>query len=173
MRQTDQQIWKKQNSLNLFQVPIEFIFFKLEVMVTSCGVVGWAKNRSNAPKEGFFRLPSIVNTDETSQKLSRQRRDIWLSRINRKDLTPSQLAEKNSTLHVCGSHFILGRPAALFEPSNPDWAPSLNLGYKKLSVISSPESACERNARRKRRNENKTVQDEKRKGNKKNPSWNN
>ena len=135
-------------------------------MVTSCGVVGCAKNRSNAPKEGFFRLPSI-NTDETSQKLSRQRRDIWLSRINRKDLTPSQLAEKNSTLHVCGSHFILGRPAALFEPSNPDWAPSLNLGYKKLSVISSPESACERNARRKRRNENKTVQDEKHKGNKK------
>ena len=134
MRQTDQQIWKKQDSLNLFQVPIEFISFKLKVMVTSCGVVGCAKNRSNAPKEVLFRLPSI-NTDETSQKLSRQRRDIWLSRINRKDLTPSQLAEKNSTLHVCGSHFILGRPATLFEPSNPDWALSLNFGYKKLSAF--------------------------------------
>ena len=76
---------------------------------------------------------------------------------------PIQLAEKNSTLHICGSHFILGRLGALFEPSNPDWA----LGYKKLSVISSPESACERNVRRKRQNENKTVQDEKHKGNKK------
>ena len=97
-------------------------------MVTSCVSVGCAKNRINAPKEGVFRLPSIANTDETSQKLPRQRHDIWLSRINRKDLTPSQLAEKNSTLHVCGHHFILGRPAALFEPSNPDWAPSLNLG---------------------------------------------
>ena len=97
--------------------------------------------------------------------MSRQRRDIWLSRI--KDLTPSQLAETNSTLHVYGSHFIWGRPAALFEPSNRDWAPSLNLGYKELSVISSPESPCERNARRKRRNENKTVQGEKHKGNKK------
>ena len=30
-------------------------------MVISCGVVGCAKNRSNAPKEGFFRLPSLVN----------------------------------------------------------------------------------------------------------------
>ena len=89
-------------------------------MVTSCGVVGCAKNRSNALKEWFFRLPSIVNADETSQKLSRQRRYIWLSRINRKDLTPSQLTEKNSTLQVCGSRFILGRSAALFEPSNPD-----------------------------------------------------
>ena len=46
-------------------------------MVTSCEVVGCAKNRSNAPKEGFFRLPSIVNTDETSEKLSRQRRAIY------------------------------------------------------------------------------------------------
>ena len=99
--------------------------------------------------------------------MSRQRRDPWLSRINHKDLTPSQLAEKNSTLHLCGSHFILSRPAALFEPSNPDWPPSLNLGFKKLSVISSPVSTCEQNARRKRRNENKTVQDEKHKGNKK------
>ena len=64
-------------------------------------------------KKEVFLLPSIGNTDETSQKLSGQRRDIWLSRINRKDLTPSQLAEKNSTLHVCGSRFILGRPAAV------------------------------------------------------------
>ena len=99
--------------------------------------------------------------------MSRQRRDIWLSIINRKDLTPSQLAENNSTLHICGRDLILGRPAALFQPSNPDWAPSLNLGYKKLLVLSSPELACKQNARRKRRNGNKTIQDEKHKGNKK------
>ena len=61
----------------------------------------------------------------------------------------------------------MGRPAALFELSNLDWVPSLNLGYKKLSIISSPESACERNARRKRQNENKTVLNEKHRGNKK------
>ena len=72
-RQTNRSERIKINSLNLFQVPIEFIFFKLKVMVTSCGVLGCAKNPSNAPKEGFFHLPSIVNTDETSQKLSGQR----------------------------------------------------------------------------------------------------
>ena len=93
-------------------------------------------------KKGFFRLPSIVNIDEIS-KLSGQRRDIWLSRINRKDLTPSQLAEKNSTLHVCGSHFILSRPAALFEPSNPGWAPSLNLGYKIYQLLHSTMASGE------------------------------
>ena len=121
--QWDRQTNRSQNSLNLFQVPIAFIFFKLKVMVTSCGVVGCAK--------------WIVNTDETSQKLSEQRRDTWLSRINRKDLTPSQLEEKNSTLRVFGSHFILGRTAALFEPSNPDWAPSLNLEYKNYQLLHS------------------------------------
>ena len=66
--------------------------------------------------------------------------------------TPSQLLENNSTLHVCGSHFILGIPAALFEPSNPDWAPSLNSGFKIF--ISSPESPCERNTRRRSRETN-------------------
>ena len=86
---------------------------------------------------------------------------------NQQDRQTNKSEEKNSTLHVCASCFILGRPAALFEPSNPDWALSLNLGYKKLSVIYSPELTCEWNARRKRWNENKTVQDEKHKGNKK------
>ena len=63
-------------------------------MVTSCKVVGCAQNRSNAQKEGFFRLPSMVNTVETSEKLSGQRRDTWLSRINRKDLTPPSLQKR-------------------------------------------------------------------------------
>ena len=30
-------------------------------MVTFCGVVGSAKNHSNAPKEGFLPLPSIAS----------------------------------------------------------------------------------------------------------------
>ena len=45
----------------MLQVPVEFIFAKLKVMVTFCGVVGSAKNRSNAPKEGFFPLTSIAS----------------------------------------------------------------------------------------------------------------
>ena len=97
------------------------------------GVAGCAQNCSSAQKERFFRLPSIVKTDETSQKLSGQRRDIWLSRINRKDLTPSQLAEKNSTLHVCGSRFILGRPAAVCLKSLKRELNSLNYDETKFS----------------------------------------
>ena len=113
-RETDKPTDLKEAEFNdCLKFLIEFIFFKLKVMVTSYRVAGCAQNCSSAQKEGFFRLPSVVKTDETSKKLSGQRRDIWLSRINRKDLTPSQLAEKNSTLHVCGSRFILARPAAV------------------------------------------------------------
>ena len=73
------------------------------------------------------------------QILSGQRCDVWLSRINGKDLTASPLPEKNSTLYVLGRRSISSRPAALFEPLNSDWVPNLNLGYKNLSVISSQE----------------------------------
>ena len=108
-------------------------------MVTCCRCMGCATNCSNAPTEGFFCLRSIVNTNENLQVLSRQRRDVWLSRINGKDLTASHLPEKNSTLYVLGRRSISSRPAALFEPLNSDWASKLNLGYKNLSLISSQE----------------------------------
>ena len=101
--------------------------------------MGCAINCSNAPTEGFSCLPSIVNANENLQIFSRQRRDVWLPRINGKDLTASHLPEKNSTLYVLGRRSVSSRPAALFEPLNSDRAPNLNLGYKKLSVISSQE----------------------------------
>ena len=82
-------------------------------MKSKVGVADCVKIRSIAVQEGFFRVPIIVNTDETSKMLFGQRVDEWLSRINHKHLTPSHRAEKKSTLHVCGSHFTSGRPASL------------------------------------------------------------
>ena len=57
------------------------------------------------PLFGMSTIGRFHFTNETSQKFSRQMRDVWLSRINPKNLTLSQLLEKNSTLHVCGSYF--------------------------------------------------------------------
>ena len=78
---------------------------------TVCGVAGCSNSRKNAPNAGLFHLPSIVTTDKRSE-LSRDRRSQWLSKINHKNLTACQLAEKNSTLHVCGKNFINGKPSA-------------------------------------------------------------
>ena len=94
-----------------------------------------------------------VTADKRSEELSRDRRSQWLSKINRKNFTACQLAEKNLTLHVCGKHFINGKPSALYETTDPNWIPTINLGYE-LVTISSPESTVARNDRRKQRSNN-------------------
>ena len=88
------------------------------ICTCACGVAGCSNSRKNAPDAGFFRLPSIITTDKRSEELSRNRRSQWLSKINRKNLTACQLAEKNSTLHVCGKHFINGKPSAMYETAD-------------------------------------------------------
>ena len=82
---------------------------------TACGVAGCSNSRKNAPNTGFFRLPSIVTTDRRSEEHSTDRRSQWLSKINQKNLTACHLAEKKLILHVCGKHFINGKPSALYE----------------------------------------------------------
>ena len=37
---------------------------------------------------------------------------------------------------MCSDHFVCGSPSALFDQNNPDWAPSLNLGYESVSMPS-------------------------------------
>ena len=103
---------------------------------------------------GFFKLPSIRRTSEEEEKLSHQRRTRWLALINRKNLTNAQLSEKNSTLRVCGKHFISGRPSQLFESTNPDWALTLHLGHN----VKSPEYIRYFRAKRRREQKSETEQ---------------
>ena len=56
-------------------------------------------------------------------------------------------------IHVCGKHFINGKPSALYETTDPNWIPTINLGYE-LVTISSPESTVAGNDRWKRRSNN-------------------
>ena len=42
---------------------------------------------------------------------------------------------------MCSDHFVLGSPSTLFDESNPDWAPSLNLGYDSESMNSTSMKA--------------------------------
>ncbi|XP_013869526.1 uncharacterized protein LOC106521487 [Austrofundulus limnaeus] len=86
----------------------------------------------------FFLIPKVVkHQGEAAEELSAKRRDLWLARINRKDFIPSKDAR------VCSDHFKSGKSAALFDHSNPDWAPSLNLGYD-----TSADSARENSSKR-------------------------
>lgn len=84
------------------------------------------KNDTGSFKGGFYRIPAIVTSESPeAERLSKKRRREWQSRLKRVDLDDAA-----THYRVCGMHFVSGKPSALFDVDHPDWAPSLNLGYK-------------------------------------------
>ena len=110
-------------------------------MVNCCSVFG-CSNRSDREKDrSFHRLPKIItHLDQQTKEYSTERRNKWLSNIRRADL------EGKKFVWVCSDHFITGKPAALFQKSHPDWAPTLRLGH--LNVKSETSSRWERRKER-------------------------
>ena len=88
--------------------------------VTLCAVTGCSVKRVANSKFGFFRIPNVIDSDERSEKLSRDRGKLRLARINKNNLTENQLDVTNSTLNVCSNHFISVRPSKLYETCDPD-----------------------------------------------------
>ena len=86
----------------------------------------------------FFRIPKVVtSTDEKMVKLSKKRREGFLSAISRKKLADKIL--KND--RICSRHFICGKPADLSDENNPDWLPSLNMGHANSAAAAAAASA--------------------------------
>jgi len=88
-------------------------------------------NRSERDRVSFFRLPAILKRGGSEKiQLSIERRNKWLVAINRADIVTEK---KRKWLRVCGAHFITGKPCAIEDIHNPDWVPSLKLGYVRKS----------------------------------------
>jgi hypothetical protein len=119
-------------------------------MVYSCAVIGCSSrtgSKDDPEKKTFFRIPHAKeNHSLECAKLAEERRQVWISRINIADL------KVTDHTRVCSIHFVGGKPADLIDNKNPDWSPSLNLGYQQSDLIS-PENAKYRYERCKRRNE--------------------
>lgn len=75
------------------------------------------------------------------EQLSTRRRAEWLAKINRKNWRPGPGSR------VCSVHFVHGKPAELFDDTNPDWVPSVLMGYN------TKEGSFDRYHRSKRRKE--------------------
>ncbi|XP_013393256.1 uncharacterized protein LOC106160983 [Lingula anatina] len=94
-------------------------------MVNFCAFIG-CSSRGGRDKKSFYRLPAVRQSEgEKTRELSTKRRAKWLSQISR-DIRPSNL----QYTRVCSDHFINGKPADLYDETNPDWVPTLKLGYK-------------------------------------------
>ena len=99
-------------------------------MVHLCAMVGCG-NRSNRDRNvSFYRLPSIRASSKQAIRDVSERRREWLSAINRSDIPASSYEH----VRVCSRHFILGKPAELADMANPDWIPTLRLGYERPEV---------------------------------------
>ena len=113
-----------------------------------CAVVGCSNRTEREKGKRFFRLPAIVtHQGDKTHELSKKRQGEWLARIKRDDLRP----EKLEYVRVCSDHFVSGMPAKLYDSNNPDWAPSLKLGYNKTGTqaecsMGRYERATQRNA---------------------------
>ncbi|XP_041479752.1 THAP domain-containing protein 11-like [Lytechinus variegatus] len=114
-------------------------------MVNFCCVTG-CSNRSNRERDlSFYCIPTVLHHQgEHSHKLSKQRREKWLSNIKRIGWEPAKHSR------VCSVHFISGKPSFLHCVDHPDWAPTQRMGYT-TSNASSPLQQGKQTKQRKRK----------------------
>ena len=74
--------------------------------------------------------------------------------FNLSNTMTSSLAVFFVKLSVC---FVTGSPSSLYDNTNPDWAPSQNIGHDK---IKNTNLACERDARAKERSRKRQIEEE-------------
>ncbi|XP_077498972.1 uncharacterized protein LOC144110042 isoform X2 [Amblyomma americanum] len=120
------------NALAVYAFPVH-LFISCGPAMPICAIIGCPIRSSSARRPGvgqplgigLFCLPKVITWQcERTRMLSEKRRALWFERINRRDLMNPK------HLRVCGRHFITGRPSRLMDDKNPDWAPSLYLGYE-------------------------------------------
>ena len=115
------------------------LFYQVLKMVICC-VVGCTNKPDKDSPLRFHHIPRIrTKHGEDSLILCTERREKWFSAINRSDINVNSLHH-----NVCNVHFLSGKPAALFETSNVDWVPSLNMETSTARVVSASNRAARR-----------------------------
>lgn len=97
-------------------------------MPTHCCVFNCKTWQGKENGVGFYRFP-VVSKRSKNQELNallEERKLAWVKAIYRKNFTPRMI--KNA--RVCSKHFISGKSATAKDKLNPDWVPSVNLGYE-------------------------------------------
>jgi len=125
-----------------------------------CAFVGCSKrsDRESDKDVSFYRIPKIRKDRGPREfELGKRRSAGFVAAISRKDLDLNNLGK----YRVCSRHFKSGAPASdLFDETNPDWLPTLNLGHREkcsCSFCRPITSASERYDRAQRREEEQRV----------------
>ena len=108
-----------------------------------CVVIGCTKHSGHDKGVSFPQI--ITHRGQCDYELSKKRRDGFLAAISRDGLTEKVLVNDR----ICSRHFRSGKPAVLYDNTNPDWLPSFNLGHSKK--LEPSKTAAERWERRRAR----------------------
>ena len=106
--------------------------FRVQGLMVLCAVLGCNNHSERDKHMSYYCIPKVRKfSDKHELELLTKQRDGFLARINRADLTVEVL-ERNTKMdyRVCSRH-ISGKPAYLYDETNPDWLPSINLGHSK------------------------------------------
>ncbi|XP_039548095.1 uncharacterized protein LOC120493510 [Pimephales promelas] len=115
-------------------------------MVNYCRVSG-CTNRTDREKHlNYYRLPKVIkNQGEECQKLSEERRRLWLAKLNQ-DLRGKNL----DNIRICSAHFLSGKKSDLYKKDDPDWVPSVGMTGQQGGPLQSTKETLQA-ARYKRR----------------------
>ena len=81
-------------------------------------IIGNCESKSGQDNIRFYSVPSIItNQGEEFEELTRERRNLWISAIDRADLKTNNVLKNEC---VCSRHFVSGRPAANWDRFNED-----------------------------------------------------
>ncbi|XP_055509316.1 uncharacterized protein LOC129707898 isoform X1 [Leucoraja erinacea] len=94
-------------------------------MVNFCAVLNCANRGDRERHLSYFRIPKVRRNDgKEKREVKGQQQLKWLANIGRTDIK----IEKIANYRVCCLHFINKQPAAWNNVTNPDWAPTVNMG---------------------------------------------
>ena len=125
-------------SIELFQHVIKIALFTgsrhigVHVAMVICAVYGCSSRSGRDKLISFYRIPAVsFHKGQQDYELRKKRRAGFLAAISRRDVE----AESLNNWRVCSRHFVSGKPADLYDITNPDWLPTLNLGHDKECCI--------------------------------------
>ena len=130
-------------------------------MVNFCAIVGCANRAGRDKDKSFYRLPAIIkNQGAQTEQLSERRLSAELASGNSSKRSQSGKLPLHM-IRVCSDHFTSGKPAKLYDTTNPDWAPSLNLWHCEAKTGDSL-SRHDRATKRRKLNEEQAIAKEER-----------
>ena len=92
-------------------------------------IIGNCGSKSGQGSIRFYCVPAIItNQGEEFEELTRERRNLWISAIDRADLKTKNVLQNK---RVWSRHFVSGRPAVNWDRFNEDWVPTLHFTKKE------------------------------------------